>query len=47
MKLLVPAFRGSVPNFNVVDRGLAAVFEIEEVIIEIGRVGGKSAQEVV
>ena len=40
------------PNFNVVDSGVWQlqedhVFEIEEVIIEIGGVGGESVQEVV
>ena len=49
---LSPCFAAPPPNFNVVDSGVWQlqkdhVFEIEEVIIEIGKVGGESAQEVV
>ena len=39
-------FAAPAPNFNVVDSGVWK-FEIEEVIIEIGGVGGVSGQEVV
>ena len=45
-------FSAPPPNFNVVDSGVWQlqkdhVFEIPDVIVEIGGVGGESAQEVV